>query len=189
MEHLVAICPGCDRPVWAKQFARILGFTLKSKGAGKLGFVARSRAPGQGRGWIVVRGVATVADVLREGGQPAVEQLRLFARQTFSRLWAFGLLDADDVAQVTSIRRATGPLNQKVPTVTRIEWSDGYVPGRRVASASQRSQLANSLRRESSQPLDVRPATTTARPFRLSSTDESALNMDPATTTSLRFKP
>jgi hypothetical protein len=158
VEHLVARCPTCDRPVWAKQLARILGFTTRRKGSGELGFVAVTRGKGQGRGWKVKEGLRTVEDVLRVGGVEAVEQLRRLARQALARMWAFGLLTPSDIDEVTSVKRASGSLNPDMPTRTRVPFDD-YEPGRRVAATAV-PRLASERRH-----LNTNPPTRTAVRF------------------------
>ena len=141
MEHLVARCPVCERPIWAKQVARLLGFTTKARRYVDLGFVAVTRGKGQGRGWRVKRGLGTLADVLDVGGPEAVEQLRKLARQAFTRMWRFGLLTDEDVRDVTSIRTADGELNPD-PAPARALSCPDYREGSRITSTLRARALA-----------------------------------------------
>ena len=148
----------CERPVWAKQVAKLLGFTTRAGRYVDLGFVAVTRGKGQGRGWRVTESLRTLADVLRIGGPEAVEQLRKLARQAFARMWAFGLLSQADVDEVTAVKKATGSLNQDLPTRTRVPFDD-YEPGSRIA-ATPTPRLTSVPRR-----LNLDPPTRTAMPF------------------------
>ncbi len=129
MEHLVARCPVCERPIWAKQVAKLLGFAVKSRRYTDLGFVAVTRGKGQGRGWRVKEPLRTLADVAHVGGVEAVEQLRKLARQAFSRMWLHGLLNREDVETVMATRTLQRPEDAPRPSLDLAP----YIPGSRVS--------------------------------------------------------
>jgi hypothetical protein len=143
VEHLVARCPVCERPVWAKQVAKLLGFTTRAGRYVDLGFVAVTRGRGQGRGWRVKEGLGTLADVLRVGGQPAVEQLRKLARQAFSRMWTFGLLTEEDVREVTAVRKADGYVVASHAPAHPVPFSAGYRDGSRIVTPVAAPRLSH----------------------------------------------
>lgn len=152
MEHLVARCPVCERPIWAKQVAKLLGFAVKAKRYTDLGFVAITRGKGQGRGWRVKEPLRSLADVARVGGPEAVEQLRKLARQAFSRMWLFGLLDRDDVETLMATKTLQRPPDAPKPSLDVAP----YVPGSRVGASPQASAIATAVR-PSKPPILVEP--------------------------------
>ncbi len=133
MEHLVAKCPACDRPIWAKTLGKLLGFTVGKRDRTPMGFIAAPRGGGK-RGGKAVRGMSTLADVAREGGEEAVEQLRRLARRTFARLWAYGLLTKDDVAEVMSVKRAEGDVSSAPAPARALSFLNDYRPGSQVTT-------------------------------------------------------
>ena len=70
----------------------------------------------------------SLTDVLLEGGQPAVDQLRAFARQAFRRFWSFGLLTEEDVAEVLAIRKADGEVRAAPAPARRVPFTMHAAP-------------------------------------------------------------
>jgi len=121
-QHCVARCPCCDRPIWHKRLAQLLGLVpLAPPRRSSLGFVAES-TPGK-RGWRIIADMASCAAVESHAGSVAVEQLRRLARQTLERIWLFGLISRTDVDAVTR----TESLPRTTPTVTTAS-HETYVP-------------------------------------------------------------
>jgi hypothetical protein len=117
--HLVARCPTCERPIWAKQLAKLLGMVAFAKRFREVAFVAETKGPGQGRGWKPAGELRTLHDVGTEAGPEAVAQLKAVALQGFERAWLHGLISEADIARVTvmqSLPRAMGaPVAPIVP--------------------------------------------------------------------------
>ncbi len=143
MEHLVARCPVCERPIWAKQVAKLLGFAVKARRYTDLGFVAVTRGKGQGRGWRVKEPLRNLTDVVRVGGVEAVEQLRKLARQAFARMWLQGLLQRDDIEAVMATTTLQRPEDAPKPSLDVLP----YIPGSRVAAAHAAPAIAPSVPR------------------------------------------
>ena len=142
MEHLVARCPVCERPIWAKQVAKLMGFAVKAKRYTDLGFVAITRGKGQGRGWRVKEPLRNLGDVVRVGGVEAVEQLRKLARQAFARMWLHGLLGREDVEAVMATQTLQRPPDAPRPPLDL----QTYVPGSRVTAGPQAAAFAPPVR-------------------------------------------
>jgi hypothetical protein len=138
VEHLVARCPVCERPIWAKQVAKLLGFAVKARRYTDLGFVAVTRGKGQGRGWRVKEPLRSLLDVARVGGVEAVAQLRKLARQAFARMWLQGLLQRDDVEAVMATTTLQRPQDAPKPPLDVA----AYVPGSRVSGARPTPAMA-----------------------------------------------
>jgi hypothetical protein len=127
VRHLVARCPTCERPIWAKQLVKLLGMIPFAKRFSEVAFVAETRGPGQGRGWKPVGALRTLQEVSTEAGPEAVAQLKRVALQGFQRAWLQGLISEADVASVTRIQslpRAVGaPIPEIRPMAFRLEGS------------------------------------------------------------------
>jgi hypothetical protein len=150
VEHLVARCPVCERPIWAKQVAKLMGFAVKAKRYTDLGFVAITRGKGQGRGWRVKEPLRNLADVVRVGGVDAVEQLRKLARQAFARMWLHGLLNREDVEEVMTTQTLQRPQDAARPPLDVVP----YVPGSRMTGVRAAPAIA-SVARPSKPPMHV----------------------------------
>ena len=138
----MARCPACERPVWATQLARIMGWATKRKGAGSLGFVA---VTGKGRGWKVQRGLASLTEVLEVGGHEAVTQLRAFALQTLRRLWAFDLLTEEDLRECLSVRRLSGIMSPKTGPIVELPFYSAPPPAYVVPPVAQHAAPMRTL--------------------------------------------
>lgn len=133
--HLVARCPGCERPLWTKQIVKLLGLAPLAKRYPDIAFIARSRAPGQGRGWKAVRSIRNLAELADVAGIAASEQLRQVAKLAFRRMWAQGMLSRADIEDVVSTVALHRPPDAPPRTLDVAPYvPPPYAPGSRLTA-------------------------------------------------------
>lgn len=99
-KHLVARCPVCERSIWPKSMAKLLGLVAFSAAPRQhVAFIAEGKV-GQ-RGWRFSRSIDSLTSLELEAGGVAVEQLKRLAKLGFERMWLAGLLSRDVVDSVT----------------------------------------------------------------------------------------
>ena len=107
---LVARCPCCCRPIWPGLMSKLLGTDPIGRAQLMLGEVAFLAVSTQGRkGWKPFNRFASL-DELQKGtghgaGPEAVAQLRKLGQKVLQRLWLFGLISRDDLAELLAERK------------------------------------------------------------------------------------
>lgn len=113
-QYLVARCPCCQRGLWPRQMAALLGFdplAARRLATDQVAFVAETN-PSRG-GWHLLTALRDLAG-LRSISTDAVEQLQRLARLTLDRMWSRGLIVRADLEALLNERRVAAP-----PTVAR----------------------------------------------------------------------
>lgn len=141
--HLVARCPTCERPIWAKQLAKLLNMVPFARRFSEVAFVAVTKGPGQGRGWKPAGVLRTLQEVGQHAGPEAVSQLRAVALQGFERAWLQGLIVDTDVRRIMAMQSFPRAVDAPVPPIRPMAFQPG-APGGRPSPAQTPPTLAPS---------------------------------------------